>query len=323
MKKLILIIYLIFTTPAIGQYTLFNENIGTGTGTASIASNIFQNTALSFSGTADTRTSTPSTYIGASEGKNIFITNMIGRNFQISNISTIGLFNMQLTFGALKSTTTSNMSELILEFSINGSTYTAITIPTQATGSGTAIWRLISIPLPTAAHDVSNLRLRWRQTSAGRGRPQFRLDDIKLTYETALPIELIEFSGHKTNSYNIISWKTASEHNNSHFILERSSTGGFTENDVIAVLVGAGNSQQLISYSHADINAPKEVNYYKLTQVDFDGYFESFDIIYIDNTEKNKKIIKTINLLGYTISSQYSGYVIDVYDDGTLIKRLQ
>jgi len=73
------------------------------------------------------------------------------------------------------------MSELKLEYSIDGVSYTVLTIPTQPTGTGTAVWRLISgIALPSNAEGISNLRLRWTNTSSGTGTPQFRIDDITL-----------------------------------------------------------------------------------------------------------------------------------------------
>ena len=205
MKKLLFGLCLLFTSIVNGQYILFSENVGTAITPATIAIsvNTFQNTGLVFNGSADTRVTLSSTgYVGFSGSRNIFITNTIGTNFQISSISTIGKYNLKLSFGAFKSTTASNMSELVLEFSTNGTTYTVITIPNQLTGSGTAIWRLIPpISLPITTQDISNLRLRWRQTST---TPQFRIDDIKLTYETALPIELTEFTGYKTNEYNAL-----------------------------------------------------------------------------------------------------------------------
>jgi len=164
-----------------GQTIIFSENIGTtGTSTQAIASTTFQNSSLSFTGSADTRTTSPSSgYTGASGSRNVFMTNTVGINFQISGISTLCHSNLVLSFGALKTTVASDMTELLLEFSTNGVSYTPISFPAQPTGTGTAIWRLISgISLPASANNASNLRLRWTQTSTS---PQFRIDDIRLT----------------------------------------------------------------------------------------------------------------------------------------------
>jgi len=157
-----------------GQTILLSENIGTSTaGTTSISSSTFQNgSPISFSGTADTRTSTASTsYSGSSGGRNVFITNTVGRDFIISGINTTGYSSITLSFGHYKSTTASN-NELAVEVSTDGTNWNALSY-SRVTGS--AIWELIT---PTGTIPAtSNLRIRFRQTSTS---PQFRVDDIKL-----------------------------------------------------------------------------------------------------------------------------------------------
>lgn len=330
-KHTLTLILILFAFVGFGQYTLFNESVGTTAPNnppyPSVTVYTGWITSLTFGATisasplmseSDVRTTTVSTgYTGASGGSNVFITNTIGKNFQISSISTIGKFNLKLSFGALKSTTPSNMSELILEFSTNGTTYTSLTIPVQPTGPGTAVWRLIPpISLPSSADNISNLRLRWRQTST---TPQFRIDDIKLTYETALPIELTEFTGTEHSEYNVLKWQTASEHNNSHFMLERSVTGNYTDKDVINVTNGAGNSTQLLDYNFVDMDVPKTINYYRLTQIDYDGNFKQYGPISIDN-RLTKPIVKYVNSLGQEVNENEKGLIILIYEDGTTEK---
>ena len=325
MRKYILTLILsIFTFIGFGQYTLFNENVGTtATGNPLVTVYTGWSTSLTFGASisavaplmssADVRANPVSSlYTGASGGNNVFITNTIGRNFQISNISTIGLYDLQLSFGAFKSTIASNMSELALEYSTNGTTYTSITLPLQPTGTGTSSWRLISISLPTAAHNVSNLRLRWRQTSS---TPQFRLDDIKVTYQTALPIELISFDGTKNDNYNLLKWSTASENNNDYFLLERSEDGYNWDN--INSTDGTGNSNTRVNYSFIDFTFKNTVNYYRLTQVDFNGIYETFNIILVNNSKKQKQILKITNTLGQEVSQDTKGLLIIKYTDGT------
>lgn len=162
--------------------TIFTENIGTPGGTTAIASYTgWQNNGvLTFSGTADVRATTASTgYAGASGSGNVFITSTATRFFQIDAINTVGYTALSLSFGALKSTTTSDMTDLVLEYSTDGTTWNVVSFPAQPTGSGTAIWRLISaVSLPVGAENAGNLRLRWTQTAAVT---QYRLDDITLT----------------------------------------------------------------------------------------------------------------------------------------------
>jgi uncharacterized repeat protein (TIGR02543 family) len=192
-------IVLLLSNTVLGQVTIFTENMGTPTGTTAIASNSFQNStgALTYSGTADIRNTTVSSvYSGASGGGNVYLTNTIGTNFQIANISTIGYATLTLQFGAFKSTTASSMSELVLEYSTDGTNYSALTIPAQPTGTGTATWRLISsISLPSAACNAANLRLKWRQTST---TPQFRIDDVVL--KGTLPTYSVVYNGNTNSS---------------------------------------------------------------------------------------------------------------------------
>ncbi len=158
-----------------GGSGILSENMGTPTGTTTIAANVFQNAVLVFTGTAEVRISTPSSgYTGASGGGNVFVTNTVGRTFEISGINTAGYTDLTLMLGHHKSTTAGN-NELTVEVSSDGTNYTALTY-SRTTGSGTATWALITPTgtIPAAA----NVRLRFRQTST---TTQFRVDDVVIT----------------------------------------------------------------------------------------------------------------------------------------------
>lgn len=166
----------------------FAESMGIVSGTTSIASHQsaggFDNTNLTMSGSADIRATTVSTgYTGASGVANIFITNIVGRNFIIAGINSVGLTNPQLTFGIYKSTTASNGSELKVQYSTNGSTWTDLVYPVLNTGSGTASWtsRTVSSGIPSSP----TLSIQFIQTSAAG--VQFRIDDVMLTYDNPNP----------------------------------------------------------------------------------------------------------------------------------------
>jgi hypothetical protein len=175
-----ILLFVLFLTTSVswGQVTIFSENMGTGSGTATIAANVFQNTNLTFSGTADVRTTLPSSgYTGASGSKNVFFT-ASGRDFLISNINTSGYSNITLSFGQLKTTTAAN-NELVVEYSIDGTNFTLLPY-TRPSGAANA-YVLVT---PTGALPAaSNLRLRFTSESSN----QWRLDDVKLT-GTAAPV---------------------------------------------------------------------------------------------------------------------------------------
>lgn len=88
---------------------------------------------------------------------------------------------------------------------------------------------------------------------------------------TALPVVLIQFSGEKVDEDNLLTWKTATEHNNDYFTLERSTDGFIFE--AIATTAAAGNSTTEKLYSQFDIDPFRGVNYYRLKQTDINGSF--------------------------------------------------
>jgi hypothetical protein len=96
-----------------------------------------------------------------------------------------------------------------------------------------------------------------------------------------LPIELISFQANCADDNTaIITWSTASEHNSSYFQVEKSRDG---INWIVLSEVGsAGNSTSLINYELFDTEKIIDVVYYRLTQFDFDGASETFNIASID-----------------------------------------
>jgi MYXO-CTERM domain-containing protein len=160
---------------------IFSEDMGSAATTTQIADHTFQNSGtLSYSGTGDVRNTTPSTgYAGASGLGNIFL-NTGGRNFLISSIDTTGYIpgTLDLSFGAHKSTAASDMSELQLHYSTDGTLFLPLAIPAQPTGTGTANWRLVSLE-DTTIPISSSLTLRW--TNSAASGPQFRIDDVTLS----------------------------------------------------------------------------------------------------------------------------------------------
>jgi len=91
-----------------------------------------------------------------------------------------------------------------------------------------------------------------------------------------LPVELVSFSGEERDCSTYLSWRTATETNSSHFVIERSFDAiNFT---AIGRVTSAGNSQEVIDYHFSDHDAGLQT-YYRLLQVDLDGSFEYSDIV--------------------------------------------
>ena len=103
---------------------------------------------------------------------------------------------------------------------------------------------------------------------------------IVLPSNTPLPVELVDFSSRCMDGDVAIEWSTASENNSMHFEVE-SSVDAFNW-EAIAVVDAAQFSTSLIDYAILHEGAAREKNYYRLKQVDTDGAYEYYSIIYSD-----------------------------------------
>ena len=137
-----------------------------------------------------------------------------------------------------------------------------------------------------------------------------------------LPVELIEFKAEIIDNATNFTWTTASEIDNDFFTLFRSkNTKEWKE---ITTIMGAGNSNTIISYQHTDFTPINDITYFKLKQTDFDGKFSYSKIISIENKKNTKSLsafpnptkdiiiidginslnkIKVFNIMGQDISS--------------------
>jgi hypothetical protein len=90
-----------------------------------------------------------------------------------------------------------------------------------------------------------------------------------------LPIELVSFQANcKDDNTVAVTWTTASEHNTSHYVVEKSRDG--INWSVFGQTAAAGNSTQLLNYEMIDSEKASGTTYYRLTQFDNDGMFEVF-----------------------------------------------
>jgi hypothetical protein len=97
-----------------------------------------------------------------------------------------------------------------------------------------------------------------------------------LANPTPLPVVLTAFTGQTTAAGNVLRWATASEANNDHFELERSTNGqDFVQ---IGRTAGAGSTDLTHTYQFTDAAQPI-TSYYRLRQVDFDGTFSYSPVV--------------------------------------------
>jgi hypothetical protein len=89
-----------------------------------------------------------------------------------------------------------------------------------------------------------------------------------------LPVQLLSFNASCVEDQNILTWQTASEHNSSHFDIEKSRDGETW--DVIGQQIAAGNTTELLNYQFVDAEKNNATVYYRLNQVDVDGKNEYY-----------------------------------------------
>ncbi len=125
----------------------------------------------------------------------------------------------------------------------------------------------------------------------------------------ALPIILHNFEGKSHMGEILLNWTTSFEGNNVGFFVERSKDAVTFENiGFINSLAKTGNSNRPLNYSFADKTA-KNGNYYRLSQVDFDGKKSNSKVIYLFNFLEEDINIETIfpnparNLINVTFCS--------------------
>lgn len=116
--------------------------------------------------------------------------------------------------------------------------------------------------------------------------PNAELDGIRVGTAWALgalPVKWASFTATKNADASILKWSTASEANNSHFEIQRSTDGKTFE--AIGKVKGSGNSNKSVNYSFTDKEAAtSKTTYYRLKQVDFDGKAEYSKTVSVVNT---------------------------------------
>ncbi len=165
---------------AVAQTVVYSENFGTPSGTTAIANHTFQNTSITYTGTADVRpTQASSGYTGASGSGNVFFTGTAGRYLTIEGINTSAYptAELSLNFGIRQEGNTPAVpaSNLSVEYSVDGLIY----LPLSYSRTVNSNWENITINsgIPSAL----NLRLRFTQTAT----TQYRLDDVKILANSA------------------------------------------------------------------------------------------------------------------------------------------
>jgi hypothetical protein len=95
-----------------------------------------------------------------------------------------------------------------------------------------------------------------------------------------LPVTLTKFYAECSGSNVILNWETASEQNSDYFMIEKSDD--FISWKELTKVNSHGNSNVVINYAWVDKTFDSRVNYYRLSQVDYNGVKKVFDPISSD-----------------------------------------
>ena len=169
----------------------------------------------------------------------------------------------------------------------------------------------------TVAYKVLDASYPTADGVRGSLRPNIKL---VISNSVPLPIELLSFRGTTDNVKNYLYWSTASETDNHYFTVEKSTDGIIYK--MLKVVMGAGNSTQLINYSYIDDTPENVINYYRLKQTDVNGNSSYSNIISINNSP-TKKVVNYINTLGQEVSPDTGGLIFEMYDDGSFKKIIK
>lgn len=133
------------------------------------------------------------------------------------------------------------------------------------------------------------------------------LSYVDVKCQVPLPVELISYVCNKKQ----ILWSTGSEINSDYFTILYSENGI----DFVPInnITAQGNSSQIVNYSHPITKK----GYYKLTQTDYDGTTEEFDIKFCGPDNDKVKLVARYDLLGQIVQDSYRGIVIEVYSDSS------
>lgn len=178
---------------------------------------------------------------------------------------------------------------IVLKYDFSNSTASLFVNPTLGGSEPTAN---ATNATGTAFTDLQRFQLRQGDAA---GNYDITIDGLRIGTSWSggtLPVSYKSFAANRANNETVLRWSTASETNNSHFEVQRSTDG---KNYVsIAEVKGKGTTNKTQSYSYADVDVLKaKTVYYRLKQVDYDGQFEYSKTVSVVNTTEKTGISAT------------------------------
>lgn len=139
---------------------------------------------------------------------------------------------------------------------------------------------------------------------------------------SSLPITLVSFDAHEDNNSICLTWTVASQVNNNYFTIYESKDG-YEWEDLVDI-AGHGTTNIMMSYEWYDNYIEYGIVYYKLRQTDYNAEYEEFQPIVVTILDPNRRreVMHTINIAGAEVDSQVKGFIINIYNDGSIEKKI-
>lgn len=112
------------------------------------------------------------------------------------------------------------------------------------------------------------------------GIPYFSRWTISDPTIAPLPVSLLDFTGVCDLNHVVLQWRTATETNSKHFIVQKSMN--LLDWEFLAQVQAAGNSNQIVEYAVNDVRVNDLSYYYRLVQFDINGKSQIFDPIAVN-----------------------------------------
>ncbi|MDD4748299.1 MAG: T9SS type A sorting domain-containing protein, partial [Salinivirgaceae bacterium] len=151
------------------------------------------------------------------------------------------------------------------------------------------------------------------------------------TGDNPLPVTLVNFQASVSNGVAMLSWITASEQNNSHFEIQRSSNMiDFESISNVYSKAPGGNSNSLISYSTTDNTLQSGASYYRLKQIDYNGQFAYSPVASVSWDGDERSFVNDIKLypnptsgmIMFDAPMSLKGMTVQIYSsNGSIIKE--
>lgn len=197
-----------------------------------------------------------------------------GAAIELELKNTTGFFQFELSMKHLMLDVERRSAVWQVQYSINGTQWDTLGSPYLDPG----IWGVTNgrYSFGNALDNISSavyIRIVSLNRSSGTGsRDTYGIDDVELTWDNVpVPVSWLAFEGKALAVKNVLTWSTAQEVDNSHFLIERA--GVDRQFRVIGRVEGHGTVSEITTYQFTDFH-PIDDAIYQLRQIDFDGSFD-------------------------------------------------